>query len=278
MKFLTVLMLTIYYRNWVGKNPLQEMFPVESWFSWVGSRFSDEKVKFALSAVLPSLVVLFISTETSGLFLGLFWLVLSVAIVLYGIDIIDMDIVFDDQILWLRDAQKTDDLDQLQQTQANFCRDITYDVFQSVIPVLFWFLMIGPAGALFFVLGQRYLEYKEEEEQGELEFLYTIFYWLEWVPSRLTIVLFALLGNFGRTYQVMAESVFDFTGPVSTTLHESARSSVLVERGSSNEEADLGFDDFISSSKTELDDLKMLLERSLWGWVGIAALLTILGL
>ena len=277
MKFLTVLILISYYRNWIGKKPLQDMFPAEGWFSWVGSRFTDEKLRFVISVVLPSIIILFVSIELSGFFLGLFWLVLSIAIVLYGIDIVDMDIVFDDQMLWLRDAQEADDFDQLQQTQANFCRDVTYDVFQSVIPVLFWFLMIGPAGALFFVLGQRYLEHRDEGEE-ELNFLETIIYWLEWVPSRLTIVLFALLGNFGRTYPLIADSIFDLESPVSTTLHESARSSVLVDRNMSNEDSDQGFDEFRASSETELNDLKILLERSLWGWVGIAALLTILGL
>ena len=277
MKFLTVLILISYYRNWVGKNPLQDMFPPEGWFSWVGSRFTNEKLRFVLSVALPSLVILFVSIELSGFFLGLIWLVLSIAIVLYGIDIVDMDIVFDDQILWLRDAQGAHDLEQLQQIHDNFCRDITYCVFRSVIPLLFWFLITGPAGALFFVLGQHYLEHRDEEEE-ELDFLDTIFYWLEWVPSRLTIVLFSLLGHFDRTYPLLADSIFDFESPISTTLHESARSSVLVEREVGNEASGQGFDEFRASSETELNDLKILLERSLWGWVGIAALLTILGL
>ncbi len=274
MKFLTVLMLVIYYRNWMGNNPLRDMFPLDTWFSWVGARLSGDSLRFLFSVILPTMVVLLVSFQLTGVFLGMFWLVLSVAIVLYCVDIVDTDIVFDDQILWLRDLKETDDLVQLQQSQLNFSHDVVYNVFQSVIPVVFWFLMLGPAGSLFFLLCQHFLE-RLDGEGKELGFLDTIVYWLEWIPSRLTILLFALLGDFGRTYQVLADSIFDIETPVDTTLYESARCAVVGDNDSGTKKV---IHKFVALAEGELKDLKLLLERSLWGWVGVAALLTILGL
>ena len=37
-------------------------------------------------------------------------------------------------------------------------------------------------------------------------------------------------------------------------------------------------DDFVVQTEFELNHLKPLLDRSLWGWLGVAAILTILGL
>ena len=274
MKFLTVLMLVLYYRNWMGNNPLREMFPASTWFSWVAGRFAGENLRFVLGVVLPTIIVLWVSLELTGFFLGFFWLLLSAAIVLYGVDVVDTEIIFDDQALWLRGLQESDEVTVLQQIHVNFSRDVVYSVFQSMMPVLFWFLMFGPAGGLFFVLCQCYQEQLDENGE-ELEFLDTLVYWLEWIPSRLTILLFALLGDFGRTYQVFAESVIDTESPISATLYESAMSAVVGDNSAGNKKV---VHKFVSLAEGELEALKLLLERSLWGWVGVAALLTILGL
>jgi membrane protein required for beta-lactamase induction len=223
---------------------------------------------------LPTIIVLWVSIALSGMFLGLFWLLLSAAVVLYGVDIVDTEIAFDDQTLWLRGLEETEQLARFQQTQINFSRDVIYSVFQSVIPVLFWFLIFGPAGGLFLVLCQHYQDNLDDNSE-EPDFLDLLLYWLEWIPSRLTILLFALLGDFGRTYQVFAESVVDTESAISATLYESAMSAVVGDNSSGSKKV---VHKFVSLAESELTALKLLLERSLWGWVGIAALLTILGL
>ncbi|MCH7742814.1 MAG: hypothetical protein IIB71_09175 [Proteobacteria bacterium] len=270
MKFLSVLILVIFHRNWTGPNPLREQFQVDSWFSWVSGRVAAGNLKVLLSVVLPVLLLLLLSWELAEWFLGLFWLALSLAVILYCIELVDLDRAFDDQVLWLRSLKKDDELEQVQQTHSNFRSDITYEMFQSLVPTLFWFLILGPAGALLFLLCQRYLE-QVDEDDTEVDLLELVLFWMEWIPARFTVFLFALLGEFGRTWQLLLDSLADVENPAVTMLHEAVESA-----GGLAECADI--EDFVAEGEAELGNLKDLLERSLWGWVGLAAILTIAGL
>ena len=71
----------------------------------------------------------------------------------------------------------------------------------SVFGVFLWFLLpIGPAGAVLY----RTAEYlaRAWNEPGRMggeafgQFANKVFYWIDWVPTRLTAVAFAVVGNF----------------------------------------------------------------------------------
>jgi AmpE protein len=264
MKFLVILIVLIFQRNWAGGNPLRELFQAEAWFAWVSGRVAAGNPRFLLGVLAPTLMVLLLSWELSGWFLGLLWLGMSVVVVLYCIEIVDTDTAFDDQVLWLRGLDKDDELIRLQRSQSNFRSDITCDVFQGMAPTLFWFLLLGPAGALLVTLCRRYQDQVEEDDLPEL-----ILFWMEWVPARITVFLFALLGEFAPTWQVFTESLADLESPAGTILLKAVESGSVVANCT---------EDFIEETGAELVYLKDLLERSLWGWLGLAALLTIAGL
>lgn len=269
MKFLIVLIVLALHRSWVGDNPLREQFQIDTWFSWISDRISTGNLRFLFSVVAPVLLLLLLSWELSGWFLGMFWLALSLIVVLYCIDVVDTDAAFDDQVLWLQSLKEDDGLAQSQQTLSNFRGDITYEVFESMVPVLFWFLVLGPAGALLFALCRRYLATVPEDET-QVDLLELILFWMEWLPARFTVFLFALLGEFGRTWEALVASLADAETSTVAMLHTAVESEEPLREGSNIE-------DFIVEAEAQLVDLKELLERSLWGWAGIAALLTIAG-
>lgn len=72
---------------------------------------------------------------------------------------------------------------------------------RHVFGVFFWFLMpLGPAGAVMYRVAE-YLarawnepEYMKNEAFGH--FAAKAFYWIDWIPARLTAVAFAIVGNF----------------------------------------------------------------------------------
>ncbi|GGC73733.1 CobD/CbiB family protein [Undibacterium terreum] len=72
---------------------------------------------------------------------------------------------------------------------------------RNVFGVFFWFLMpVGPACAVMYRVAE-YLSkaWTEPEHMKNEEFgLYAtkVFYWIDWVPARLTAVAFAVVGNF----------------------------------------------------------------------------------
>jgi len=72
---------------------------------------------------------------------------------------------------------------------------------RNVFGVFFWFLLpIGPAGAVLYrvseYLARAWNEPEHMRNEAFGEFASRAFYWIDWIPARLTAVAFAVVGNF----------------------------------------------------------------------------------
>jgi len=72
---------------------------------------------------------------------------------------------------------------------------------RNVFGVFFWFLLpLGPAGAILYRVSEYVArawnepEHMRNEQFGE--FAARAFYWIDWIPARLTAIAFAIVGNF----------------------------------------------------------------------------------
>ena len=71
----------------------------------------------------------------------------------------------------------------------------------SVFGVFFWFLLpFGPAGAVFYrlaeYLARAWNRTDSEEASAFGRFATRAFYWIDWIPARLTATAFAVVGDF----------------------------------------------------------------------------------
>lgn len=72
---------------------------------------------------------------------------------------------------------------------------------RSVFGVFFWFLMpLGPAGAVLYrvseYLSRAWNEPDHMQNEAFGRFAAQAYYWIDWVPARLTAAAFAVVGNF----------------------------------------------------------------------------------
>jgi adenosylcobinamide-phosphate synthase len=72
---------------------------------------------------------------------------------------------------------------------------------RNVFGVFFWFLMpVGPAGAVMYrvseYLARAWNEPEHMRNEAFGQFAAKAFYWIDWLPVRLTAVAFAVVGNF----------------------------------------------------------------------------------
>ena len=72
---------------------------------------------------------------------------------------------------------------------------------RHVFGVFFWFLMpFGPAGAVLYRVAEYLARAWSEPEHMKTEafgrFALQVYYWIDWVPARLTAAAFAIVGNF----------------------------------------------------------------------------------
>jgi AmpE protein len=249
MEFLTIMAVVLVYRNWFGGNPVRDAFSTESWFSAIRGNISAGNLRFIAAVIVPAVAILILSDVIHSWFFGLLNLALSIAILLFAIEVIDLDVLIEDHRVWAAE----------QQQDGDFFTDITYEVFQCIVPVLFWFLILGPAGVVLYALSERYLAQLGEDD-SDISLVEQLIYWMEWIPARVTGLIYALLGDFRGGLDALSDVFADTQNSNALVLGNTVRASMT----SNNPD-----DEFL--------DLQWLLENSIWGWVAIAALLTILG-
>lgn len=286
MTFLTILIAVIFYRNWFGEHPLNRVLPVESIFDWAAEQGIRGLTRYVLCVGVPVIGLLLLSGMTGGLL----WLILSLVVVIYSLELYDVDSVFDEHLIWLRDQQATESDDgseqgrsdpfaEVSQNQEDFIVTTTYEVFQSFIPVVFWFILLGPAGALLYALTIRYLD-SLDLDSPQVAVIEQVVYWLEWIPTRVTGLLFAFLANFGPGFEYWLKTLTDVSEPNEVHLSILAGIATNVQDQESAKEQSAADSDelqnFVAQCEAHVNDLRTLFERAIFGWLGIAALMTVI--
>ncbi len=229
-------------------------------------------VRFVLCTLLPALAILLISWEIEGWLFGLVWLILAVIVLFYAIETTEEESRFTEQMSWLHGITGEDALADVVQKQEDFLVTTAYELFQAIMPVLFWFLLTGPAGALFYVLAIRYLDLLETNDP-EVELVEHVVFWLEWLPARVTGLLIVFVGNFGASFEYWPEMLVDIEE--SNAVHLSNLGSLAVAGPGEYDTEDAV--DYARSAESHINNLRGLFERVENGWLGLAALVTIVG-
>lgn len=271
MKFLAVLITLFFYRNWQSDNPVRGFFSFTHYYDWFAEKNLPTYWRYIFCVGVPTLVLLVVAYQVSDWLQGLVWLLLSLVVLIYATENIDLDKVFDDQIRWLREVNHDDDFADVVQHQDDFQMSHIYDMFQGLVPGLFWFLVLGPAGTLFYIFTIRYLDLLDDDDP-EVDQLDSIVFWMEWLPVRITGLLFSLVGNFGPTVDYWLNHLTDTEE--SHAVHLSIMAAIASDKPLEHGDDVEGFARF---SEFQTHQLKSLCERALFGWLGVAAIVVILG-
>lgn len=77
---------------------------------------------------------------------------------------------------------------------------------QRLFGVIFWFMFLGPAGAILYRLNEHLTHrYRWKEVQPSAQYMQLL---LDWIPVRLMGLSFALMGNFYKTMRVWRDRLF----------------------------------------------------------------------
>lgn len=268
MNFLAVLIVVFFYRHWVGDNPVRPLVPFERYQSLLARASLARDIKYLITVGLPALILWLVWFVTSDWLAGLLWLLICIAVLVYAIEVHDHETDFEKQVRWLRSVTEQDEHTGLVEQQQDFRSRITYDSFRGLYPALFWFLALGPPGVLVYAFSRDYLHGHDATDGLAVR----VVFWMEWIPARVTGFIYALLGDFGRCFGQWLRLLPDTSTPVNTTIDILAKSALP-------DNDDYGDDTvtFQSVAEREIDELRQLLDRTLWGWVGFAAIMTVIG-
>ena len=273
MKFLTVLIIVFLYRNWIGGHPVRGRIPVQDYFHWFKQKDIAVNLRYFLAVGLPVILAFAISLKVGGWIFGLVWFAFALAVMLYAVDIYDEDEIFEDQAKWLNEPEANIDLETMQRRQDDFLMVTNYEIFQSVYPALFWFLILGPGGALAYVLSKQYLDGLSDDDD-EMDLVERIVYFMEWPAARISGLLYALLGHFGRSFEVWLSSLGDTNESIGVVLGYMA--SAAIDTPTTEESGTV--EAFARASESTNEQLHSLMDRTLFGWLGVATIIAIIGL
>lgn len=113
---------------------------------------------------------------------------------------------------------------------------------RNVFGVFFWFLMpLGPAGAVMYrvseYLARAWNEPEHMRNEAFGQFAAKAFYWIDWLPVRLTAVAFAVVGNFEDAIYAWRNFAHRWTDEARGIILSAGGGAMGVRLGTPNENA-----------------------------------------
>lgn len=143
-----------------------------------------------------------------------------------------------------------------------FMRAFYRGSLQRLFAVLFWFVILGPAGCVGYRLIQRLsVNLKNTEMENAQKFAAWLTFILDWVPARLLALSFCLVGHFN---DIFSEWCASFKSKLSDTYQ------ILYRCGHVAIKTDENPDPVVVS--TQFDEAYGLVNRSLFVWLVVLAL------
>lgn len=134
---------------------------------------------------------------------------------------------------------------------------------QRVFSILFWFVVLGPMGAVLYRLMHKLSIYSLDETMKKVTSLaHRIAFLLDWIPARLLALSFCLAGNFMDVFS-------EWRGTFKAKMHETYQ--VLYHCGHAAIRAEENPEPTAVSA--QLDDAYHLICRSLFIWLVALALI-----
>lgn len=138
--------------------------------------------------------------------------------------------------------------------------------FRYYCAVLFWFVCLGPAGAVLYCMVRESADDKDDDvaQLFSSKQLPRVLHVLDWFPARVCCAGYLLIGNFSRAAGVWLGYLLDFTSPARTLVSEIANAAESV--------------DAVDCSKiTEPACMLKLAKRNILFFLAMVALLTLYG-
>jgi AmpE protein len=306
MKFLVILLALIINHYWTRDRDVLN----DRWFVkfqvWLGQRINGLPEHLAqipwlyplLVLVLPTLSLGLLLVLIDGIALGLVTLLVHVAVLLALFDHVNVNGLtaryldswrrgdYESAFLLLQQRWhqvSLDNCDDRSSLHEEFCRFLLSSFFERLFAVLFWYVLLGPVGALFYHLGFLYRSRVSSHVAIHAsELVLRVVYLLEWLPARLLGLTFSLAGDFVAAFARLRVVMLDLDRSAVSVVHTCALAALgatqrmLLVR---EETGDAG------EATTVLIDAENTLDEAAFGpyagqviWVSALALLALYGI
>lgn len=263
-----------------------DRFHTDAWFERWRGRAATWQVPpwLALTVALavPVGALALVADGVRPLLFGLLWIALATAVLLYAFGRGDFHAMmahyrsqchsgdFEGAYLTARTRLGWDvvgeEPDSPQEAHAFMQRGFAYEGLQRWFAVIFYFALLGPAGALAY----RLLQLCREGPAPVLarRWLFVV----DWVPARLLALTFAVAGDFTRSRARLATELGNPSADAAQLLHAVSTAALGEEGGGSSDQSPFG-----ERASAQNRELGALLSRSAVCWVLVLSVLVVLG-
>lgn len=282
MMFLSLVVVLALVQWWGSGAPVQQ----DAWFYRYIDRLQKGAVRdwpavqFMLAVLLPSLVLWALCWLVAYLWAPAWLFFLAVPVLLYSLGRGDFNQLVQDYVAAseredsvvaarvLAELQgvevKDEDPEDWNRMHYQALKAIAYRGFERMFVVVFWFVLLGPAGALLYRLSQLY-------RSSVPSSLVERWVWLlEWPVVRLMGLTWSLAGNFDTCFFRCQRGLLNTREGAPTLLYDQILGALGVPGA-----ADCDQDD-CRPDASHVKATQGLLIRSLWVWLSVLALVSLL--
>lgn len=283
MGFIAILVAVLTHRHYGDTPSLQQDNWFRRWCAVIDSRLPGAtQARLLVAVFVPVLGLMLVVHLIGGWWANVPVFILSLVTLLYSFGRGDADTLADTYCGDIRRAdlqaayhhlegQRAEDRQEgpenWQQLHQQALRAIAYRYFERYFPTIFWFVILGPPGALMYRLAALYLDSAPEDEGRSARRLLWL---LDWLPLRLTGIVLALVGNFASAMAAWQATLFDNEEAGAGLLERYVRGALGIDTPSGVDEETL------HRVTQEVESVKMLFDRGLVMWLAAVALVTLL--
>ena len=221
--------------------PLEDWLLHDGWFRrWQGQLASlglGQTLQVVMAVLLPVIAAHLVLEAVRPLLFGLAWIGVAVVVLLYSLGRSNLGAQQeryrsqcrrgDFEAAWLAasaeyDWFRSDDELDAESVHRLAQQGFLYEAYQRWFAVLFYFLLLGPVGALAYRL--IHLSCDGHPERQELLF------WIDWAPVRLLAAAFTLAGNFVASADELWDALRDPAMTSSSVLYTVALAATGEDR------------------------------------------------
>lgn len=286
MEFLAILIALAVMQLRGSGAPFQGDAWFQAWRARVAPRLQGIPRQLAL-ILLPALVVLLLQRAAAGRLFGVAELILCIVALLYSFGRGNLATALTDYLhRWSRGdfqaafqqlnqeaASQLPEQDAVAHPQAlhELARKrLYYRSFERVLAALFWFFVLGPAGAVAYRLAV--LEHDAARHDAQPAAEGRLLHWLEWLPARLAGISFALVGHFDDCLYAWQRVLTDTRVATVDVLQACGGAALLLPTPADEESTDA----LIGRGTRELQAIENLFSRALLVWLAIIAALVMI--
>ncbi len=271
MTFLALIIALVVLQAWGSGSRVQVDGWFDSWSALVGGWNLPGALALALAVLAPAAVAGVVTDALAPVLFGLLWMAAAVLVLLYSLGRGDYQAQLDDcgrqcregdfEGAFLATGAGDGAASTPQEVQRMAQRFLVYEGFQRWFAVVFYFMLLGPAGALAYRLLHLCRERLEPELAARCLFV------ADWVPARLLAAAFVLTGDFVGSRDELLDALQNparEAGELLQQVGDAALSSPTVPE-----------ENFGEWAAQRCDELGSLLKRSAGAWLVVISLFVV---